>query len=928
MDHLDSRPSLAPWHGHCPSETPSRSFGSLRNLRLVGVLEISNRRLAHDRTALSRWILWTATVLAGVLSWLPASAQQCPAPPLFDMTGPSCDGARAGSACTCSECVTWEPTPGASWYQVTRCREGTTDCKVVGDTRLPDADTLGFTAHPSYITARGTMWCVGWEKQLPRPGIAYRYTIKGCVDGATGARCSAQPSAPVRYVGAPYLCIEGGIEVPCMPRIVGASPGATGRNTDGDGQVDALDPDDDNDGKLDGADNCPRDSNPGQWNNDHDFWGDPCDNCPRTATTSQADTDADGVGDACDICVTVSNSDQADRDGDGIGDACDGCPDWKSPDRNHDGQADACQPLRVDFGPADSLTPPGFVRDAGVLFEPALGYGWDLAVPTRDRASEISSELNTFVFSHATRRFTAEVANGDYELFLVSGDASFAQGPHRVESGGQLLVNDVSTVAGGFTAGFGRFTVRNQRIDIRIGGSSGSTMLNLIELVRVAGPHEPLRTINFQPAGSIVPAEAEPDTGALFTAARGYGWNRAVTTVERGARVPQSVDTLALVTEPATWELDLPSGFYEVGLSLGDPSYTIGQQFVRVEGRVVAANVTTPPAQFLERATAVRVFDGRLTVEVGVAGGKTALDWITVYPLAADADGDGLPNESDNCPFDANAPQYDRDEDGSGDTCDDDDDGDGWPDVADNCSVSNNPNQGDRDGDGIGDDCDRCIGASDPAQIDRDADGVGDACDNCPLAVDPTQSDVDGDAIGDVCDDCPELFDPSQSDLDHDGVGDVCDNCLHDPNAGQSDRDHDGIGDSCDGCVVDSDEAQSDRDRDGEGDRCDNDDGSIVGYFSTPDRYEWQAEPGATSWHLYRGNLAVLRTDGVYTQAQGSNPLALDVCHSPQPFYLDTLRPVRGAVAYYLVTSRVNGVEGSLGTNSAGQPRVNANPCP
>src|SRR5439155_17177934 len=36
----------------------------------------------------------------------------------------------------------------------------------------------------------------------------------------------------------------------------------------------------------------------------------------------------------------------------------------------------------------------------------------------------------------------------------------------------------------------------------------------------------------------------------------------------------------------------------------------------------------------------------------------------------ADADGDGVPNSSDNCPFRANADQSDRDSDGVGDVCD------------------------------------------------------------------------------------------------------------------------------------------------------------------------------------------------------------------------------------------------------------------
>jgi hypothetical protein len=82
---------------------------------------------------------------------------------------------------------------------------------------------------------------------------------------------------------------------------------------DGDAQGDVCDPDDDNDGVLDGADNCPFASNGDQLDTDGDGLGNACD----------ADDDNDGVLDGADNCPLVGNFDQADFDRDGRGDVCD-----------------------------------------------------------------------------------------------------------------------------------------------------------------------------------------------------------------------------------------------------------------------------------------------------------------------------------------------------------------------------------------------------------------------------------------------------------------------------------------------------------------------------------------------------------------------------------------------------------------------------
>lgn len=240
-----------------------------------------------------------------------------------------------------------------------------------------------------------------------------------------------------------------------------------------------------------------------------------------------------------------------------------------------------------------------------------------------------------------------------------------------------------------------------------------------------------------------------------------------------------------------------------------------------------------------------------LTATPGAKNGNQSSGLIDIGSAPSlDSDGDGFPDDTDNCPDAFNPIQTDLDNDGVGDDCDDDRDGDGIPNVLDNCPATANPGQQDIDLDNTGDACD----------LDIDGDGIENDEDNCPEMFNPGQQDIDGDGVGDVCDldvdgdgvddsadNCPHIFNPDQDDLDGDLTGDECDgdidgdgvpnqldNCPLTANPGQEDSNANLIGDACeadddlddvpdliDNCAGIFNPQQIDGDADGLGDACD-----------------------------------------------------------------------------------------------------------
>ncbi len=192
----------------------------------------------------------------------------------------------------------------------------------------------------------------------------------------------------------------------------------------------------------------------------------------------------------------------------------------------------------------------------------------------------------------------------------------------------------------------------------------------------------------------------------------------------------------------------------------------------------------------------VPVRDPRATFDITSANAlrlRLTLSWQGAL-RPSDLDGDGIPDQADACPKQA------EDRDGF-------DDSDGCPD-------------GDNDRDGVPDAIDRC------PRLPEDTDGFDDA-DGCP------DQDNDGDGLPDKSDQCPVQSEDRDGFLDSDGCPDP-------------DNDRDGVPDIEDRCAVSAEDRDGFEDEDGCPDPDNDGDGVPDAVDACPDQAEtYTGEAGA-----------------------------------------------------------------------------------
>ena len=154
--------------------------------------------------------------------------------------------------------------------------------------------------------------------------------------------------------------------------------------------------------------------------------------------------------------------------------------------------------------------------------------------------------------------------------------------------------------------------------------------------------------VGFGPATAPLPSGAVRDSGAAYTAARGYGWIAQTTsdpkdmtnrTRDRNRVLDQRYDELIHMQntptgtiDPGRWQYALTPGQYTVAVTMGDPAALDSVHRLTVEGVVTVAGFrpTTDQRSIVETVT-VSVTDGFLTLD-SAGGTNSKLQFVSIIP--------------------------------------------------------------------------------------------------------------------------------------------------------------------------------------------------------------------------------------------------------------------------------------------------------
>ncbi len=141
----------------------------------------------------------------------------------------------------------------------------------------------------------------------------------------------------------------------------------------------------------------------------------------------------------------------------------------------------------INFAKTTSPNPDEFAIDAGAMFDPLAGFGWNAPMGSRQRNWIDDPLLDTFVYADAgPRLWELDVPGDEYTIEISVGDARYAQGPHFLEVEGEIWLSGALTAAGEFLKITRRVRVVDGQLSVVIGEAGAWTTINYLSMTSLS----------------------------------------------------------------------------------------------------------------------------------------------------------------------------------------------------------------------------------------------------------------------------------------------------------------------------------------------------------------------------------------------------------------------------------------------------------
>jgi 3-phytase len=150
--------------------------------------------------------------------------------------------------------------------------------------------------------------------------------------------------------------------------------------------------------------------------------------------------------------------------------------------------------IKVNFQPASTSTPSGYLADTGTIFgdRGQYSYGWNESnLQTRDRNAANSLDQRYDTLNHmqmyGARKWEIDLPNGVYTVKLVAGDAGYNNSVYSINVEGKRVINGAPTDSQRWLEGTATVTVADGRLSVTNGSGAVNNKINFIEITPANG---------------------------------------------------------------------------------------------------------------------------------------------------------------------------------------------------------------------------------------------------------------------------------------------------------------------------------------------------------------------------------------------------------------------------------------------------------